>query len=180
MNTEKNLTIRCNYDVIQKFADIATKLNAQTKGKAFEIIVNNFANSEDTTASTEATELLTKQLQQLQDVNIALTKQLQEKTECLQNNSTELQKITELENEITKLVNSKQTPENAIILQDYIFEILKLVTERVNKYENKNFAPSNIIETYITEYNIKGNRYFHDFYINRKDLVNIKNQLENK
>jgi len=84
----------------------------------------------------------------------------------------------ELQAEIEKLKEQSGIPANYLPILPYVYEILLLVTERVNKNENKEYTPPQIVENYIVNYNCKGLRYFHDFYISKKDILEIKNKLE--
>lgn len=201
----KTFGVRCNQETHDKFDEIAVYFRKQdleyTRPKVFELVVEQYHNQIFIPLKTgtktepvinnnqqpENSDLL-NQIEALKAENQSLKQKLQDAEKISNENgktATDLQLkmehadivIESMKEAIKELEQSKNIPENYISIEAWIFEVLKLVCLRIEKEEGKKFEPAQLLEKYIIEYNVKGNRYFHGFYIKKSDIEAIKKQL---
>ena len=203
---EENTIVAFSQRCTQKTKDLFLQIHMQFKAKnktiklqeTLDTIIQAYASGEITQQSSNAdTDLfgLKQKLSDLQtkyDLLLAENYKLNaENRAILDNNAAGINNLnTEIEEKnqeilvckktIQELEQNKGIQENCIFITPYIFEILKLVAERVNKNETKQFTPTELVESYIINYNVKIQTYFHGWYIKKQDVVNIKTTLENK
>ena len=200
-NTIVGFSQRCT----QKSKDLFLEINAKLKSKnqniklqdTLDIIIQAYAAGTIPQPSTNDNEFYQRQLDEKEKQIQELTEQIGQlklnagsgTDEMVDQLTEENKRLLNSINHFNEHVNNLQIenkelkaksgiPANYLPILPYVYEILLLVTERVNKHENKEYTPSQIVENYIVNYNCKGLRYFHDFYISKKDILEIKNKLE--